>query len=147
MSQNISIGAELYGYIQRGIAGMEIDGSGHLKVTMTDGEVIDLGRVVGSDGADGADGANGADGADGADGVDGADGESVYDFALHNGFEGSEETFAEYLLSRASSSDVASLASLVPSAASSQNQLADRKFVTDTVSSELAGVAALIASL
>lgn len=55
----------------RGIAGVSIDGSGHLLVTYTDGATVDVGKVTGPAGADGANGANGADGADGASGQPG----------------------------------------------------------------------------
>ena len=43
MSENMNIEAEVCGYIQRGIASMEIDNSGDLKVTLTDGTVVNLG--------------------------------------------------------------------------------------------------------
>lgn len=52
-----------------GLAGAMIDREGGLVVTLTNGEVRSLGRVVGLDGRDGESGAKGADGRDGVDGL------------------------------------------------------------------------------
>lgn len=57
-----------------GVAEAEINEEGELVLTYTDGNVENLGRVVGTDGKDGADGADGKDGTNGTDGKNGADG-------------------------------------------------------------------------
>lgn len=57
-----------------GMAGAMIDRSGVLVLTLSNGEIRELGQVVGKDGADGANGKDGVDGAPGADGRDGIDG-------------------------------------------------------------------------
>lgn len=57
-----------------GMAGAMIDRSGVLVLTLSNGEVRELGPVVGKDGRDGIDGKDGADGTPGADGRDGIDG-------------------------------------------------------------------------
>ena len=48
-----------------------IDNNGELVITLSDGTVQKLGKIVGSDGADGKDGINGTNGEDGTDGKDG----------------------------------------------------------------------------
>jgi hypothetical protein len=53
--------------------------------------------AAGVPGKDGEDGRDGADGKDGLDGKDGADGKSAYQYAVENGFVGTEQEFAEYL--------------------------------------------------
>ena len=58
-----------------GIAEALIDSGGELVLTMTDGSVKRLGRVVGKDGSDGANGRDGADGAPGERGEPGPIGE------------------------------------------------------------------------
>lgn len=62
-----------------GIAKAEINLDGELVLTYTDDTVVNLGRVVGTDGQDGADGQNGIDGKDGADGQNGIDGKDGAD--------------------------------------------------------------------
>lgn len=52
----------------RAVAATEINDSGHLIITYTDGTTEDLGRIIGQDGADGTDGADGQDGQDSANG-------------------------------------------------------------------------------
>ena len=49
------IDSELYGYLQRGVASVEVT-DGELIMTLTDGTVVDLGRVKGEDGERGEDG-------------------------------------------------------------------------------------------
>ena len=51
-----------------GIETIVID-NGNLKITLTDGTILDLGNVKGADGKDGINGDNGKDGADGKDGI------------------------------------------------------------------------------
>jgi|GEM_PF-204709 len=73
----------------RGVKSFEINDEGHLIVTYSDGETVDLGKVTGDKGSDGKDGVDGkpgkdgergpkgdtgAPGKDGADGTDGRDG-------------------------------------------------------------------------
>lgn len=58
-----------------GIAEALIDSGGELVLTMTDGSVKRLGRVVGENGKDGQDGADGAPGEPGRDGLAGERGE------------------------------------------------------------------------
>lgn len=62
-----------------GLAGGVITREGELVLTLTDGQVRDLGRVVGRDGVDGRDGADGK-GIDGKDGERGLPGFSLEDF-------------------------------------------------------------------
>lgn len=60
---------------------------GQLEIALSDGAVVPVGRVVGSDGKDGADGRNGSDGSngrDGRDGVDGSDGRGIESADLDN---------------------------------------------------------------
>ena len=57
-----------------GILSVDINESGELIVTYTDGSQENLGKIVGSDGKDGVDGKDGIDGVDGKDGADGKDG-------------------------------------------------------------------------
>ena len=52
-----------------GISKVEINTENHLVITLTDGTVKDLGKVVGENGTNGSDGENGKDGIDGKDGV------------------------------------------------------------------------------
>ena len=80
----------------RGVKSFEINDEGHLIVTYSDGETVDLGKVTGDKGSDGKDGVDGkpgkdgergpkgdtgapgkdgADGTDGRDGIDGKDGQ------------------------------------------------------------------------
>ena len=67
----------------RGVKSFEINDEGHLIVTYSDGETVDLGKVTGDKGSDGKDGVDGKPGKDGergpkgdtgAPGKDGADG-------------------------------------------------------------------------
>lgn len=65
-----------------GIAKAEINADGELVLTYTDETVVNLGRVVGTDGIngkDGADGKNGIDGKNGANGKDGVNGKDGAD--------------------------------------------------------------------
>ncbi len=57
-----------------GVSDVYIDEDGNLIVTLTDGSILNLGKVLGADGKDGVDGTNGKDGKDGVDGKDGKDG-------------------------------------------------------------------------
>ena len=50
-----TIDSELYGYIQRGVGSLAVDDGGELIMTLTDGTVVDLGRVKGEDGEPGRD--------------------------------------------------------------------------------------------
>ncbi len=52
-----------------GIKGCRIDDDGNLIITLTDGVITNLGKIVGTDGKDGKDGADGKNGADGKDGI------------------------------------------------------------------------------
>ena len=54
------------------VSGAQIDASGHLIITLSNGATIDAGMAKGADGAQGAQGAKGEDGANGTDGADGA---------------------------------------------------------------------------
>lgn len=51
------------------VSDAEINDSGELVLYLSNGDEINVGRVVGTDGKDGADGANGKDGTNGKDGV------------------------------------------------------------------------------
>ena len=57
-----------------GISGAAIETNNHLILTLSNGDTIDVGVVVGADGKDGQDGANGKDGINGTNGADGKDG-------------------------------------------------------------------------
>ena len=52
-----------------GISKIEINTESHLVITLTDGTVKDLGKVVGENGANGSNGEDGKDGTDGKDGI------------------------------------------------------------------------------
>jgi len=54
-----------------GISGAAIESNNHLVLTLSNGDTIDVGVVVGADGKNGVDGEDGKDGADGEDGKDG----------------------------------------------------------------------------
>ena len=54
-----------------GIKKSEINASGELVITYTDGTTANLGKVVGEDGQDGTNGTNGSNGTNGKDGEDG----------------------------------------------------------------------------
>lgn len=60
-----------------GVEQAEINDSGELVLTYTNGNSVNLGVVVGKDGTDGVNGTNGTNGTDGEDGKDGADGVGV----------------------------------------------------------------------
>jgi|GEM_PF-3599474 len=62
MSEITNIGAELYGYIQRGVDSMSINGDGELVVTLTDGTTCNLGVVKGDKGDTGDQGEKGEKG-------------------------------------------------------------------------------------
>ena len=107
-----SVNAKLKGYISRGIAALEVNDEGHLILTLTDGAVVDLGKVSGDDGvscthewdgtvlrvtsASGTSEADlkGRDGRDGRDGIDGKDGytpiKGVDYFDGKNGVDGKD---------------------------------------------------------
>lgn len=55
----------VHGKDGRGVAAISKSDDGHLLVRLTDGETVDLGRIVGKDGRDGQDGRDGADGSHG----------------------------------------------------------------------------------
>lgn len=65
----------LNGYVSRGVKAAEIDGRGHLLLTLTDGTVADIGRAVGPQGAKGDKGDTGAKGDTGEKGDKGDKGE------------------------------------------------------------------------
>lgn len=69
-----AVTAALEGLNTDGLESAAINQGGELLLTLTSGEVLNLGVVVGADGADGVDGINGVDGVDGINGVDGVDG-------------------------------------------------------------------------
>ncbi len=52
-----------------GVKSVEINESGELVITLTNGDVSNLGRIIGADGRDGADGVDGVDGINGKDGI------------------------------------------------------------------------------
>jgi len=54
-----------------GISGAAIESDNHLVLTLSNGDTIDVGVVVGADGKNGVDGADGKNGADGKDGKNG----------------------------------------------------------------------------
>jgi hypothetical protein len=56
-----------------GIDDATINEDGHLVITLTDGQVLDLGNVQGQDGTDGINGVDGAPGKNGEDGKNGVD--------------------------------------------------------------------------
>ena len=56
------------------ITNAECSSNGELMITLSDGTVINVGKVAGSDGKDGANGKNGTDGKNGVDGVNGTNG-------------------------------------------------------------------------
>ena len=62
-----------------GIRNAEINEAGELVITLSNGQVLNLGVVVGEDGQDGEDGKDGQDGEDGKDGQDGEDGKDGQD--------------------------------------------------------------------
>ncbi len=68
-----------------GIKTTAINANGELIITLTDGTIHNLGKVVGADGQNGADGKDGENGKDGVDGTDGEDGASAYEiYKQHN---------------------------------------------------------------
>ncbi len=84
----------------RGIVNVEIDAEGHLHITYSDGETLDLGKVVGSDGKDGDEGPkgeNGANGENGEQGLRGERGKSAYELWLEQGYVGEIGTFFSWL--------------------------------------------------
>lgn len=60
-----------------GVASAQISSDGQLVLTYTNGQISNLGKVVGEAGKDGQNGTDGKDGVNGKDGVDGKDGISV----------------------------------------------------------------------
>lgn len=79
---NPRLTAQLQGHIGRGVASAEITTAGRLVLTMTDGQTVDLGNVVGpagQTGPQGPQGPAGQDGAAGPQGPAGADGEDGQD--------------------------------------------------------------------
>lgn len=58
-----------------GIQQTSVNEQGELVITYSNGESVNLGRIVGTDGKDGKDGTNGADGKDGVDGAKGEKGD------------------------------------------------------------------------
>ena len=69
-----SVMVTINGLISRGIQAVEVSDAGHLIFTLTDGEKIDLGNVMGPAGPRGETGPQGPAGRDGADGKDGETG-------------------------------------------------------------------------
>lgn len=57
-----------------GVLSAVINGDGELVITLTNGNEINVGKVVGANGADGADGTNGTNGVDGINGINGTNG-------------------------------------------------------------------------
>ena len=79
---NPRLTAQLQGHIGRGVASAEVTAAGHLVLTMTDGQAVDLGTVVGpagQTGPQGPQGPAGQNGAAGPQGAAGADGEAGQD--------------------------------------------------------------------
>ena len=85
------------------ITGSEINTDGELVFTFSDGNISNVGKVVGKDGANGVNGKDGytpvkgVDYFDGQNGVDGKNGSSVYDIWLNAGHIGSEDAFLQWL--------------------------------------------------
>lgn len=79
---NPRLTTQLQGHIGRGVASAEVTAAGHLVLTMTDGQAVDLGTVVGpagQTGPQGPQGPAGQNGAAGPQGAAGADGEAGQD--------------------------------------------------------------------
>lgn len=66
-----TMNGKISGWVSRGIDTAEVDGNGHLILTMTDGDTVDLGKVKGDKGDTGDTGATGATGATGPQGEKG----------------------------------------------------------------------------
>lgn len=82
-----------------GIANVEINSDGELVVTLSNGDVKNLGVVKGQDGQDGIDGKDGKDGANGLNGKDGIDGLSAYEiYKKYYSYEGTEEEWLNDLI-------------------------------------------------
>lgn len=66
-----TMNGKISGWVSRGIDTAEVDGNGHLILTMTDGDTVDLGKVKGDKGDTGETGATGPAGATGPQGEKG----------------------------------------------------------------------------
>ena len=69
-----TIEVEIFGHVGRGVAEARLDDAGHLIFTMTDGQELDLGLVVGSAGPAGPAGEMGPQGPAGPQGASGPQG-------------------------------------------------------------------------